>query len=247
MKDEKKWGIALLALGLAFLAMVLATTFVPANLKDQQKANAATLADLEKELAPYNTDDSESEDTEELTSEEEETIKSSAAEAGKQVAECQNKYMTLTSKENREEYEANVEAMDALLSDSSKDARVRWYDSETPGTWSFITNGEFSGDTLGVLWLCENPDDGSMVGYATGTYDAKTNTFSNIHYGLSSEAAANRPYESNGVEDDGQLTIDDLPIDEVGDVDTSDIPDSSEEDVNNASSYREQLKEKLGQ
>ena len=243
MKEEKKWGIALLALGVLFIAMVLATNLVPSDLRDQQKANAATLNDLEEDLSGYGEDGTSSA----MTAEEEETIRNSAAKAGKQVAEYQNAYADLSATEDLDAYGANVEAMGALLSEEAQDARVRWYDSETPGTWRFITNGEFSGDTLGVLWLCENPDDGSLVAYATGTYQADSNTFSSIHYALSSEAAANRGYESNGVEDDGELTVDDLPIDEINNVDTSDIPQQTEEELNDIRSGQEELREKLTQ
>ena len=56
MKEEKKWGIALLALGVLFIAMVLATNLVPSDLRDQQKANAATLNDLEEDLSGYGED-----------------------------------------------------------------------------------------------------------------------------------------------------------------------------------------------
>ena len=85
------------------------------------------------------------------------------------------------------------------------------------------------------------------MAYATGTYQADSNTFSSIHYALSSEAAANRGYESNGVEDDGELTVDDLPIDEINNVDTSDIPQQTEEELNDIRSGQEELREKLTQ
>ena len=247
MKEEKTWGITLLVLGIGFIAMVLVTNIVPSGLRDQQKANAATLNDLEADLAQYEEGDTADPAEGAPTTEEEEAILNSAAEVGNQVAEYQNAYASLDAREDREAYEANVEAMGALLSESAQDARVRWYTSETPGTWRFITNGEFSGDTLGVLWLCENPDDGSLVAYATGTYESESNTFSNIHYALSSEAAANVGYESNGVEDDGDLTVDDLPIDEINNVDTSDIPQQSDEELNDIRSAQEQLREKMNQ
>lgn len=236
MKEEKKWGIVLIASLAVFLACVMVSAILPRDLQRQHAANEATISGLEASLEQSDGEPADGETEEGMTQEEKTEALKSATDAGNKVAEYQNAYRDLSARDDREAFDANVNALDALLSENAKNARVPWYQSDLVGTWSFVTDGEFSGDTLGVLWLCQ-AEDGKFCAYATGTYEAETGTFSNIQYRMTTEAADNMPFENNGQTDDGtNLTVDDLQdtIDKINDVDTSDIPDEAGTDEERA-------------
>ena len=208
------------------------------TLQGTEDKNKAILTGLKADIAQLEGDNAAEEEP--LSAEEQKAVLHSAAEAGQKVADCQNTYLTVDSKSDREAYTANVEAMGALLTEESQDARVRWYYSEMPGTWEFVTDGQFDGDALGVLWLCTNPDDGSLVGYATGTYHADSGLFSHIFYAMTIKAEHNVAPTGEGEEKD--LTVDDLPIDEINNADVGDIPDQSDEELSDIREGQEQLR-----
>ena len=250
MEKETKWGVALLVLVVLFLGTVLASGILPQDLRQQHAANEATISGLRTSLE--RTEQKEAaegeEETTPMTPEEEEKALASASEAGNKIAEYQNAYMTLDARTDRENFEANRDAviangdaMGALLSDGAKNAKVPWYQSKLPGTWSFMTDGSFSGDTLGVLWLCRDPESGVLRGYATGTYEASTGTFSNVQYRMTQEAAA--PQETGG-QPEKEQDVEDL-AEKINEVDTSDIPDQagSQEDRDAMFRAREQKKQ----
>ena len=116
---------------------------------------------------------------------------------------------------------------------------MRWYNSETPGTWEFVTDGQFDGDALGVLWLCTNPEDGSLVGYAPAPTTQTAGCFptSLCH---DYESRVQRAPDREGEEKD--LTVDDLPIDEINNADVGDIPDQSDEELSAIREAQEQLR-----
>lgn len=249
MKEEKKWGIVLIGSLAVFLACVMLSAILPRDLQRQHAANEATISGLEASLEQSDGKPADGKTEEGMTQEEETKALKSATDAGNKVAEYQNAYRDLSARDDREAFDANVNALDALLSENAKNARVPWYQSDLVGTWSFVTDGEFSGDTLGVLWLCQ-AEDGKFCAYATGTYEAETGTFSNIQYRMTTEAADNMPFENNGQSDDGtNLTVDDLQdtIDKINDVDTSDIPDEAGTDEERAQNEegRWKLKEQM--
>lgn len=238
MEKETKWGVALLVLVAAFLGVVLASGILPSGLKQQYAANEATISSLRASLG-----DTEQKETPQMTPEEEETALASASEAGNKIAEYQNAYMTLDARTDRENFEANRDAIGALLSEGAKNAQVRWYPSELPGTWSFVTDDAFSGDTLGVLWLCRDPESGALRAYATGTYEAEAGTFSNVQYRMTREAAKAVSAETGG-QPEKEQDVEDL-AEKINEVDTSDIPDQagSQEDRDAMFRAREQLKQ----
>lgn len=241
MKQEKLLAGALIALAAGFLVLLFAGNHVLGTLQGTEDKNKAILTGLKADIAQLEEDDGDNTAEEEpLSAEEQKAVLHSAAEAGQKVADCQNTYRTVDARSDREAFDANVEAMGALLTEESQNARVRWYNSETPGTWEFVTDGQFDGDALGVLWLCTNPDDGSLVGYATGTYHADSGLFSHIFYAMTMKAASNVPQTGEGEEKD--LTVDDLPIDEINNADVGDIPDQSEEDLSAIREAQEQLR-----
>lgn len=241
MEKEMKWGIALLVLVAAFLGVVLASGILPSDLKQQYAANEATISSLRASLG--DTEQKEADTTPQMTPEEEETALASASEAGNKIAEYQNAYMTLDARTDRENFEANRDAIGALLSEGAKNAQVRWYPSELPGTWSFVTDDAFSGNTLGVLWLCRDPESGALRAYATGTYEAEAGTFSNVQYRMTQEAAAAVPAETGGQEEQTE-DVQSL-AEQINEVDTGNIPDQagSQEDLDAINQAREQLKQ----
>ena len=238
MEKETKWGVALLVLVAAFLGVVLASGILPSGLKQQYAANEATISSLRASLG-----DTEQKETPQMTPEEEETALASASEAGNKIAEYQNAYMTLDAWTDRENFEANRDAIGALLSEGAKTAQVPWYPSELPGTWSFVTDAAFSGDTLGVLWLCRDPESGALRAYATGTYEAEAGTFSNVQYRMTREAAKAVSAETGG-QPEKEQDVEDL-AEKINEVDTSDIPDQagSQEDRDAMFRAREQQKQ----
>lgn len=241
MEKEMKWGVALLVLVAAFLGVVLASGILPSGLKQQYVANEATISSLRASLG--DTEQKEADTTPQMTPEEEETALASASEAGNKIAEYQNAYMTLDARTDRENFEANRDAIGALLSEGAKTAQVPWYPSELPGTWSFVTDDAFSGDTLGVLWLCRDPESGVLRGYATGTYEATSGLFSNVQYRMTQEAAAAVPAETGGQEEQTE-DVQSL-AEQINEVDTGNIPDQagSQEDLDAINQAREQLKQ----
>lgn len=245
MEKETKWGVALLVLVAAFLGVVLASGILPSGLKQQYAANEATISSLRASLGDTEQKEAAEEEdtTPQMTPEEEETALASASEAGNKIAEYQNAYMTLDARTDRENFEANRDAIGALLSEGAKTAQVPWYPSELPGTWSFVTDDAFSGDTLGVLWLCRDPESGALRAYATGTYEAEAGTFSNVQYRMTQEAAAAVPAETGGQEEQTE-DVQSL-AEQINDVDTGDIPDQagSQEDLDAINQAREQLKQ----
>lgn len=241
MEKETKWGVALLVLVAAFLGVVLASGILPSGLKQQYAANEATISSLRASLG--DTEQKEADTTPQMTPEEEETALASASEAGNKIAEYQNAYMTLDARTDRENFEANRDAIGALLSEGAKNAQVRWYPSELPGAWSFVTDDAFSGDTLGVLWLCRDPESGALRAYATGTYEAEAGTFSNVQYRMTREAAKAVSAET-GEQPEKEQDVEDL-AEKINEVDTSDIPDQagSQEDRDAMFRAREQRKQ----
>ena len=241
MEKEMKWGVALLVLVAAFLGVVLASGILPSGLKQQYAANEATISSLRASLGDM--EQKEADTTPQMTPEEEETALASASEAGNKIAEYQNAYMTLDARTDRENFEANRDAIGALLSEGAKTAQVPWYPSELPGTWSFVTDSSFSGDTLGVLWLCRDPESGVLRGYATGTYEATSGLFSNVQYRMTQEAAAAVPAETGGQEEQTE-DVQSL-AEQINEVDTRNIPDQagSQEDLDAINQAREQLKQ----
>lgn len=240
MEKETKWGVALLVLVAAFLGVVLASGILPSDLKQQYAANEATISSLRASLG--DTEQKEADTTPQMTPEEEETALASASEAGNKIAEYQNAYMTLNARTDRENFEANRDAIGALLSEGAKNAQVRWYISKLPGTWSFVTDSSFSGDTLGVLWLCRDPESGVLRGYATGTYEATSGLFSNVQYRMTQEAAEAAP--ATGGQEEQTEDVQSL-AEQINEVDTGDIPDQagSQEDRDAMFRAREQWKQ----
>lgn len=64
-----------------------------------------------------------------------------------------------------------------------------WYDwdySHMSISWMCETNYKFRGTSFDVLWLCTDSSHSDVYAYATATYDANTNTFSNLKTGVTS-------------------------------------------------------------
>lgn len=132
-------------------------------------------------------------DAHKLTDEEEESAYSDAIKQGELVATLQNTYKNANSFDNQEEFQANVNALDACFDTNSKEARVRWYGDEKsiPGTWKFASKAGFRGSNAKVLWLCYSDEDSKLLAYCTASYNAETKLFTNVKRQLTKYAEAN--------------------------------------------------------
>ena len=166
----------LLLIGLAFY---IKTTIDDNNQKIAESKNM--IAELKGQLK-------ESQQVEALDTEVVSNVLSSAHTAGVMMADLQNGYKKLNSAD-REARVAYAEQIDVLLEENSKNARVPWLllDSSVRGPydWHFKSSYAYTGDVLGVVWLCHPKDDASkLVAVSTADYNSKTGLFSNVDYGL---------------------------------------------------------------
>lgn len=139
-----------------------------------------------------------------LSDDEEEEASNNATEQGEQVASLQNVYKTVSSSDNKEAFDNNVDALDALFTDDSKEARVAWYgyQDSVAGTWEFASKAGFSGNTSKVLWLCWSDSDSTLLAYCTGTYHADTKLFSDVSYNLTKYMSSIIETDDTGSEGD---------------------------------------------
>ena len=185
--------------GLAFIALIV------------QSNNELSKATEENTLT-YNQKKAELEGLEAEKPTDETVVKkamSSAVEAGNAMAKYQTKYSELDAVRQEAAFMSNVEAIGALLDEKSQNKRVPWYgDDQTDFTWRFCSTYNFSGNSVPVVWLCENNDTKEVYAYAVGTYNASTGLFSDVDYGLTyagnehipatnSEASANSSTSSS--------------------------------------------------
>lgn len=185
MDKKKLWTGVLVG-----LLLVLATTFFTMNgqitdRKTKQTANTARITDLTKTVEKARTKKKQEEEHPPVSEEEEAEITYSAGELGRKVAELQNAYAT-TDPADSAAFDANVAALDACFGDSDKNARTPWYGGDAKaGSWTFVTDGIFSGTEKHVLWLCLEPETDALLAYATGTYHADTDTFGDVSWNMS--------------------------------------------------------------
>lgn len=195
MDKQKQMKVILWLLIFTFIGVVVFGYGKLSALNVEAARNDSAVATLEREIEGLKKpEETEPEIT--LGEEEQAVITHSASELGMKVAEYQNVYWNLNASENREAFDVNVAALDACFMETDKTARVPWYSGSLPGVWSFVTNGSFTGDTLGVLWVCKNPDTQDLVAYATATYDSTANAFFDVSYNMSYLGSAS--VESSG-------------------------------------------------
>lgn len=117
---------------------------------------------------------------------------SSAAVAGQAIALWQNS-KDGQSAENTSSVGRSVTDVDARYGAGMGET----WASGLAGVWSFGSTYAFDGDTVRVAWLMRT-SDGTLLAYATATYDTSTSTFSGLVV-TRTEAAASHPSTTSGV------------------------------------------------
>lgn len=181
MDKAKRWAVLCGVLSVAFIGIIFIGNGRLSDLQIEATKNRSEISELTAELAKLK-EQSDYVPSAKLNDEEKEAVSHSAAELGNAIAGYQNAYFSLNASENRDAFQANVDALDICFTDGSKSARVPWYSGKTPGTWTFVTDGEFKGVNKEVLWLCRSTEDGSLLAYATGLYDSELNLVGDVEF-----------------------------------------------------------------
>lgn len=167
-----------------------------------------------------------------------EDVVTNASDAGRAVADLQNKYANLTGDEDA--IKANAAEIKKYFSDASSNAGAIWLQN---GTWSFRTSYSFNEDTLDCLWTCVD-SDGNLLGYVTAQYRGKDKVFSGFTKTITTKGNSSASVTHDRPEDDAekvQSTVDAIKQ-QVGDT-TSNV---SEKDVSDIFSAREQMRQQQG-
>ena len=121
----------------------------------------------------------------------------SCAEQGNAVADFQNKYLSLLSRQNvpanDTELEKNAEKLDTYLSDADKNSRTPWFitfNQTTKGVWKFETTHGFDGADFPVLWTFREAGSNDLLAYTTGNFNVEKNVFSGVKVAFTSKGAA---------------------------------------------------------
>lgn len=204
------------------------TGFASGAYADSYNANNKQILDLKSDIATLSSEDV-------VTPKEVEDVVTNASDAGRAVADLQNKYAGLTG--DSDSIKANAAEIKKYFNDTSSNAGAIWFST---GTWTFRTSYNFNGDVVDCLWTCED-FNGNLLGYATAQYTGKDKVFSEFTktittFGNSSVAAT--PSDLNEKTEDVQSTVDAIK-EQVGDT-TQEI---SEQDLAEINSAREQARE----
>lgn len=171
------WPAAVVVLGL----IVFMVSMVSAG----QKATEADarIAEIDVEMSDLSYELSRAESVEVPTETVVRDALYSASSAGQEVARLQNEYPNLPAMTNREEREANANALGGYFDEKSSNARTEWYGiryADAEGlAWEFQSNYGFDSDTIPVLWLLKDAN-GELYAYTTADYNALTGKFENV-------------------------------------------------------------------
>lgn len=204
------------------------TGFASGAYADTYRTNAQQIQNLKDDIATLSNEGV-------VTPKEVEDVVTNASDAGRAVADLQNKYASLTG--DSDSIKANAAEIKKYFNDTSSNAGAIWFST---GTWTFRTSYNFNGDVVDCLWTCED-FNGNLLGYATAQYTGKDKVFSEFTktittFGNSSVAAT--PSDPNEKTEDVQSTVDAIK-EQVGDT-TQEI---SEQDLAEINSAREQARE----
>lgn len=223
MEKRKLWAVLCGLLAAAFVGVLFVGNGKLGSLQGKSDEYQAKIAELTgklneaKEKADYVPPVT-------LSEKEQAEVTGSAKELGDKVAELQNAYAGLDPAGDG--FTKNVEALDACFAEGSKNARVPWYSGSIKGVWTFITDGTFKGEDKQVLWLCQNPDSGDLVAYATAVFYRESGLFDDVSYEMS--LLGNGSVGSSG---DQSLTgaIDTDAVQDMADaIKGADVPDERE-------------------
>lgn len=204
------------------------TGYASSAYADSYNANNKQILDLKSDIATLSNEGV-------VAPKDVEDVVTNASDAGRAVADLQNKYASLTG--DSDSIKANAAEIKKYFNDTSSNAGAIWFST---GTWTFRTSYNFNGDKIDCLWTCEDAN-GNLLGYATAQYTSKDKVFSEFTktittFGNSSVAAT--PSDPNEKTEDVQSTVDAIK-EQVGDT-TQEI---SEQDLAEINSAREQARE----
>ena len=198
---------------------------------DTYKSNAQQIQNLKADISTLSSQGV-------VTPKEVEDVVTNASDAGRAVADLQNKYATLIGDEDA--IKANAAEIKKHFNDTSSNAGAIWLQN---GTWTFRTSYSFNEDTLDCLWTCVD-SDGNLLGYVTAQYIGKDKVFSGFTKTITTEGNSSASVTHDRPEDDAekvQSTVDAIKQ-QVGDT-TSNV---SEKDVSDIFSAREQMRQQQG-
>lgn len=198
---------------------------------DTYKSNAQQIQNLKADISTLSSQGV-------VTPKEVEDVVTNASDAGRAVADLQNKYANLTGDDDA--IKANASEIKKYFSDTSSNAGAIWLQN---GTWSFRTSYSFNEDTLDCLWTCVD-SDGNLLGYVTAQYTGKDKVFSGFTKTITTKGNSSMSVTHDRPEDDAekvQSTVDAIKQ-QVGDT-TSNV---SEKDVSDIFSAREQMRQQQG-
>ena len=198
---------------------------------DTYKTNAQQIQSLNDDIATLSSQGV-------VTPKEVEDVVTNASDAGRAVADLQNKYANLTGDEDA--IKANAAEIKKYFNDTSSNAGAIWLQN---GTWTFRTSYSFNEDILDCLWTCVD-SDGNLLGYVTAQYSGKDKVFSGFTKIITSKGNSSAAVTHDRPEDDAeqvQSTVDAIKK-QVGDT-TSNV---SEKDVSDIFSAREQMRQSQG-
>jgi len=198
---------------------------------DTYKSNAQQIQNLKADISTLSSQGV-------VTPKEVEDVVTNASDAGRAVADLQNKYANLTGDEDA--IKANAAEIKKYFSDTSSNAGAIWLQN---GTWSFRTSYSFNEDTLDCLWTCVD-SDGNLLGYVTAQYSGKDEVFSGFTKTITTKGNSSASVTHDRPEDDAEKvqSIVDAIKQQVGDT-TSNV---SEKDVSDIFSAREQMRQSQG-
>lgn len=207
------------------------TGFASGAYADSYNSNNKQIQDLKADIATLSSEGV-------VTPKEVEDVVTNASDAGRAVADLQNKYANLTGDEDA--IKANAAEIKKYFSDTSSNAGAIWLQN---GTWTFRTSYSFNEDTLDCLWTCVD-SDGNLLGYVTAQYTGKDKVFSGFTKTITTKGNSSASVTHDRPEDDAekvQSTVDAIKQ-QVGDT-TSNV---SEKDVSDIFSAREQMRQQQG-
>lgn len=198
---------------------------------DTYKSNAQQIQNLKADISTLSSQGV-------VTPKEVEDVVTNASDAGRAVADLQNKYASLTGDEDA--IKANAAEIKKYFNDNSSNAGAIWSQN---GTWTFRTSYSFNEDTLDCLWTCVDAN-GNLLGYVTAQYTGKDKVFSGFTKTITTKGNSSASVTHDRPEDDAekvQSTVDAIKQ-QVGDT-TSNV---SEKDVSDIFSAREQMRQSQG-
>ena len=201
------------------------------------RKNQATIATLEGNLEQISSTSSNAK------GKSGQEIVSSAKEAGDAVAESQTKYITIDSNDGDGIKAIKTDIQKYFDDKSSADVGAIWYRNSQPANyaWEFTGGYTFSGDTTKSMWLCKDKDSGVLYAYATATYNASNEKFTDFS---KTTTVAGNSAMSGTKENDNKTVIDGLVDDIRNASDNASVPgnQSDSNDYTNIWEAREQAR-----